>query len=106
MVFFRGVLGDQWPELLAILFQASQSPEAGLRETAFRIFTTTPGIIEKQHQDAVISVFSKGFKDDNIAVCLEKVHYRLLGVTISLRMCSLGANFCYGSLRRDVPLDP
>ncbi|KAJ5672118.1 hypothetical protein N7507_001245 [Penicillium longicatenatum] len=60
--------GDQWPELLAILFQASQSPESGLRETAFRIFTTTPGIIEKQHQDAVISVFSKGFKDDNIAV--------------------------------------
>ncbi|KAJ6021004.1 Importin subunit beta-3 [Penicillium herquei] len=60
--------GDQWPELLGILFQASQSPESGLRETAFRIFTTTPGIIEKQHQDAVVGVFTKGFKDENIAV--------------------------------------
>lgn len=61
--------GDQWPELLSILFQASQSPEAGLREAAFRIFSTTPGIIEKPHEDAVVGVFSKGFKDDNIAVC-------------------------------------
>ncbi|KAA8644804.1 nuclear import receptor PSE1 [Aspergillus tanneri] len=60
--------GDQWPELLGVLFQASQSPESGLREAAFRIFSTTPGIIEKSHEDAVVGVFSKGFKDDNIAV--------------------------------------
>lgn len=60
--------GDQWPELLGVLFQASQSPEAGLRETAFRIFTTTPGIIEKQHEDAVVGVFTKGFEDENISV--------------------------------------
>lgn len=60
--------GEQWPELLSILFQASQSPEAGLRESAFRIFSTTPGIIERQHGDAVLGVFSKGFKDDDIAV--------------------------------------
>lgn len=61
-------LGDQWPELLGILFQASQSPESGLRETAFRVFTTTPGVIEKQHEDAVLGVFTKGFEDENIAV--------------------------------------
>jgi hypothetical protein len=67
---FSGI-GDSWPDLLQILFTASQSPEAGLRETAFRIFTTTPGIIEKQHEDTVLGVFSKGFKDDNISVCLE-----------------------------------
>ncbi|KAJ5818676.1 hypothetical protein N7474_004267 [Penicillium riverlandense] len=60
--------GDSWPDLLQVLFTASQSPEAGLRETAFRIFTTTPGIIEKQHEDTVLGVFSKGFKDDNISV--------------------------------------
>ncbi|KAJ5764077.1 Importin subunit beta-3 [Penicillium manginii] len=60
--------GDQWPELLGVLFQASQSPEAGLRETAFRIFTTTPGIIERQHEDAVVGVFTKGFEDENISV--------------------------------------
>lgn len=63
-------IGDQWPELLSVLFQASQSPEAGLRETAFRIFTTTPGVIGKQHEDAVLGVFTKGFEDDNISVCL------------------------------------
>lgn len=63
-------LGDQWPELLSILFQASQSAEAGLREASFRIFSTTPGIIERQHEDAVLGVFSKGFKDDNISVFL------------------------------------
>lgn len=62
------VTGDQWPELLGVLFQASQSPEAGLRETAFRIFTTTPGIIERQHEDAVVGVFTKGFEDENISV--------------------------------------
>ncbi|KAJ5172096.1 Importin subunit beta-3 [Penicillium capsulatum] len=60
--------GDQWSELLQVLFQASQSPDSGLRETAFRIFTTTPSIIEKQHEQAVLGVFTKGFKDDNIAV--------------------------------------
>ncbi|KAJ5551339.1 hypothetical protein N7535_000711 [Penicillium sp. DV-2018c] len=60
--------GEQWPELLGVLFQASQSPESSLRETAYRVFTTTPGIIQRQHEDAVVEVFSKGFKDDNISV--------------------------------------
>ncbi|CAL5867384.1 uncharacterized protein PFLUO_LOCUS1602 [Penicillium psychrofluorescens] len=60
--------GDSWPDLLQVLFTASQSTEAGLRETAYRIFTTTPGIIEKQHEDTVLGVFTKGFKDDNISV--------------------------------------
>ncbi|TPR01653.1 hypothetical protein CAN33_0040380 [Aspergillus niger] len=60
--------GDQWPELLGVLFQASQSPDSGLREAAFRIFNTTPGIIEKPHEEAVVGVFSKGFKDDVVSV--------------------------------------
>lgn len=63
-------LGDQWPELLGILFQASQSPDAGLREASFRIFSTTPSVIEKPHEDAVIGVFGKGFKDDVVSVCI------------------------------------
>ena len=61
---------DTWAELLGALFQASQSPEAGPRETAFRIFATTPGIIEKQHEEVVLSSFTKGFKDDDVPVCL------------------------------------
>ncbi|KAL4781897.1 armadillo-type protein [Aspergillus varians] len=60
--------GDQWPELLGILFQASQSPDAGLREASFRIFSTTPSVIEKPHEDAVMGVFGKGFKDDVVSV--------------------------------------
>lgn len=69
--FFSLFIGDQWPELLGVLFHASQSPDnAGLRETAFRVFSTTPGIIEKQHEDAVLGVFGKGLKDDNVSVSL------------------------------------
>lgn len=57
-----------WPEVLGVLFQLSQSSEAGQRETAFRIFATTPGIIEKQHEEAVQGVFTKGFKDSEANV--------------------------------------
>lgn len=46
------------------------SEEAGQREIAFRIFATTPGIIEKQHEDTVLSAFTKGFKDTDTAVGL------------------------------------
>ncbi|MCJ1382400.1 hypothetical protein MMC17_005513 [Xylographa soralifera] len=60
--------GEPWPELLGALFQASQSQDSGQREGAFRIFATTPGIIEKQHEDTVQSAFAKGFKDDNVDV--------------------------------------
>ncbi|KAF2751651.1 ARM repeat-containing protein [Sporormia fimetaria CBS 119925] len=60
--------GIAWPELLGALFNASQSPDAAMRETAFRIFSTTPGIIEKQHEDVVISAFKTGFGDSETAV--------------------------------------
>jgi len=43
--------------------------DAGKRETAFRVFTTTPGIIEKQHEEAVAGAFARGFKDESVAVC-------------------------------------
>lgn len=64
-----GAAGDSWPDLLAVLFQLSIAAEAGKRETAFRVFTTTPGIIEKQHEDAVAQAFTRGFKDDSVVVC-------------------------------------
>lgn len=59
-----------WPELLGALFQASQSSDPGQRETAFRIFSTTPGIIEKQHEEVVMTAFKGGFADSNTAVRL------------------------------------
>ncbi|KAG0647419.1 Importin beta sal3 [Hyphodiscus hymeniophilus] len=61
---------EQWPEVLGILFTLSMSDQVGQREIAYRIFSTTPGIIEKQHEDTVLSAFTKGFKDDNVSVRL------------------------------------
>lgn len=51
-----------------MLFTLSISDQVGQRENAFRIFSTTPGIIEKQHEDTVLSAFTKGFKDTDVAV--------------------------------------
>lgn len=65
--------GESWNELLSALFQASQSADHTMRECAFRIFSTTPGIIEKQHESAVLEVFGKGFKDSSIDVRLVAV---------------------------------
>jgi importin-5 len=44
------------------------APDAGKREIAFRVFTTTPGVIEKQHEEAVAAAFARGFTDDSVAV--------------------------------------
>ncbi|KAF2000467.1 importin subunit beta-3 [Amniculicola lignicola CBS 123094] len=62
-----------WPELLGALFHASQSGDAGQRETAFRIFSTTPGIIEKQHEDVVMGAFKAGFGDSETSVRISAV---------------------------------
>ncbi|KAL9615493.1 MAG: hypothetical protein Q9167_000006 [Letrouitia subvulpina] len=59
---------QSWPELLQVLFIASQSQDAGQREAAFRIFTSTPAIIEKQYEDSVLPAFNKGFKDGETVV--------------------------------------
>ncbi|KAF2234745.1 putative importin beta-3 subunit [Viridothelium virens] len=64
---------EQWPEVLGALFHASQSADPSQRETAFRIFETTPGIIEKQHEGAVLEAFIKGFKDPEAPVRLAAV---------------------------------
>ncbi|KAK5130814.1 hypothetical protein LTR08_001648 [Meristemomyces frigidus] len=61
---------DTWPELLNALFQASQSPDVNMRESAFRILETTPGIIERQHEEVVLGVFQKGIKDEAAEVRL------------------------------------
>ncbi|KAK3984939.1 putative importin beta-3 subunit [Cladorrhinum sp. PSN332] len=61
---------ESWPELLQALFHLSQATDPGKREVAFRVFTTTPGIIEKQHEEAVAGAFARAFKDDSVAVRL------------------------------------
>ncbi|KAI9833848.1 MAG: hypothetical protein M1826_006371 [Phylliscum demangeonii] len=62
--------GLPWPELLAVLFQASQSSEPSQRENAFRVFAATPGVISEEHEGMVLNVFTKGFKDNEVAVRL------------------------------------
>jgi importin-5 len=64
-----------WPELLNALFQASRSEEPVQREAAFRIFKGTPGIIERQHEEIVISAFTMGFKDSDPSVCSFDMSY-------------------------------
>lgn len=59
---------ETWVELLVALFEASQSADAGMRDCAFRIFATTPGVIEREHEGAVQNVFLKGFKDNSVDV--------------------------------------
>lgn len=102
---------EDWDDLGKALHQASTSLEAGLRETAFRVFTTTPGIIEKEeHENVVLGVFSNGFKDENIAVCFDtRDPNSTLLVIASFKtslVCSsiglLGTNCRHGSLRRVV----
>ncbi|KAG6040769.1 hypothetical protein E4U41_007144 [Claviceps citrina] len=61
---------DSWPELLGVLFQLSQAPEVEKRENSFRVFKTTPGIIEKQHEETVLQAFHRGFQDDAVMVRL------------------------------------
>ena len=71
-VFFYSLncshIGESWPELLQSLFAASQSSNSGQRETAFKVFAITPGIIEKQHEETVMGAFTKAFKDDDVNV--------------------------------------
>ncbi|ESZ96192.1 importin subunit beta-3 [Sclerotinia borealis F-4128] len=62
--------GEQWPEILGVLSTLSSSQEPGQREIAYRIFATTPGIIEKQHEDTVLTAFKNGFQDNETAVRL------------------------------------
>ena len=57
-----------WPELLTALFQASRSADPSFREGAYRIFATTPGIIEKQHNESVKEAFVAGFGDEAVNV--------------------------------------
>lgn len=52
-----------------------------MREGAFKIFSTTPGIIEKQHESTVQEAFSKGFKDESVEVGVH-CHLIMSGLTL------------------------
>ncbi|KAF2433836.1 ARM repeat-containing protein [Tothia fuscella] len=65
--------GEQWPELLQALLACSQAADPDQREAAFRIFSSTPSIIETQHEEFVSAAFVKGFKDSDASVQLAAV---------------------------------
>lgn len=53
----------KWDSLLKALFECSQSPNAALRESAFRIFASVPELIAGQHTDALKNVFLTSLTD-------------------------------------------
>ena len=99
---FDNFEGEPWPELLGSLFQASQSPDAGQREGAFRIFATTPGIIERQHEDTVQAAFAKGFKDDNVAVCCIIPWFPLVNICLLEIKVRIAAMEAFASFFRSI----
>lgn len=54
---------DKWDTLLKALFECSQSPNAALRESAFRIFASVPELIAGQHTDVLKNVFLTSLTD-------------------------------------------
>ncbi len=92
------ISGDSWPELLAAIFQLSLSPEASRRESAFRIFAITPGIIGKSHEVAVLGAFEKGFKDEDTSVCEGQVR-----IPRTAADDGLGPHLCPRSIRSVLP---
>lgn len=68
-----------WPQLIPALFEATLNPDASFRESAFRVFSAAPELIDKSHLNQVSSIFVTAFEDDNddvrIAACLAFVAY-------------------------------
>lgn len=68
-----------WPELLPTLFEACSCSETSLRESAFRVFGTTPEIIDINLVDQTLPIFNGGFEDQDddvrIAACTAFVSY-------------------------------
>lgn len=62
-----------WPDLVPALFQAAGNADASFRESAFRVLSSSPEVIEKNYINDILPVFNSGFADDNddvrIAAC-------------------------------------
>ncbi|ODV76680.1 Karyopherin functions in nuclear transport of protein [Suhomyces tanzawaensis NRRL Y-17324] len=62
-----------WNELIPALFEAAKSTDVSLRESAFRVFSSAPELIDKSFLNEVLPVFNAGFDDSNdevrIAAC-------------------------------------
>lgn len=67
------VPSGKWEELLPTLFEATKNQDSSFRESAFRIFTTNPSLIDLQYINEVLPVYHAGFEDSDddvrIATC-------------------------------------
>lgn len=57
-----------WSELVPALFAAAQNPDPSFRESAFRVFTTTPALLDKSYIENVVPIFNSGFEDSSDSV--------------------------------------
>lgn len=62
-----------WNELIPALFQATKNSDPSFRESAFRVFSSAPELIDKSYINEVLPIFNTGFDDENddvrIAAC-------------------------------------
>jgi hypothetical protein len=56
--------GRPWHALQVQAFNMVQSPDPGLRETAYRVFAGCPNLVMDLQTDAVIGVLQKGLQDE------------------------------------------
>ena len=62
-----------WNELIPALFEATRNTDPSFRESAFRVFSSAPELIDKSYLDLVLPIFNSGFEDSDddvrIAAC-------------------------------------
>lgn len=62
-----------WNELIPALFEATRNEDPSFRESAFRVFSASPELIDNSYIDEVLPVYNAGFEDANddvrIAAC-------------------------------------
>lgn len=54
-----------WDELIPALFQATTNNDPSFRESAFRVFSSAPELIDKSYINQVLPIFKAGFEDSN-----------------------------------------
>ncbi|KAJ3516850.1 hypothetical protein NMY22_g14107 [Coprinellus aureogranulatus] len=72
------VRGRPWHALQAQVFTMANQPQAGLRESAYRVFAGCPNLVMDLQTDAVLQVFQRGLKDG------ESVEVRFVSVPLYL----------------------
>ncbi|CAK9435939.1 uncharacterized protein LODBEIA_P05510 [Lodderomyces beijingensis] len=62
-----------WNELIPALFAAAKNPDPSFRESAFRVFSASPELVDQSYINEVLPVYNAGFEDENddvrIAAC-------------------------------------